>query len=70
MKTNKERQDTNKKIIISEVVQCLCNSVQKPLFCAILLVLMDFSEPLNIVPYSQYAEMVVLHIKTAEFIHE
>ncbi|KAL6088337.1 hypothetical protein STEG23_010771, partial [Scotinomys teguina] len=29
---------------------------------------MDFSEPLNIVTDSQYAERVVLHIETAEFI--
>ena len=32
------------------------------------MVLMDFTEPFNIVSDSQYAERVVLHIETAEFI--
>ena len=32
------------------------------------MVLRDFKEPLNIVTDSQYAERVILHIKTAEFI--
>ena len=44
------------------------NSVQKVELYAILMVLMDFNEPLNIVTDSQYAERVVLHIETAEFI--
>ena len=44
------------------------NSVQKAKLYAILIVLGDFKEPLNIVTDSQYAERVVLHIVTAEFI--
>ena len=32
------------------------------------MVLRDFKKPLNIVTDSQYAERVILHIKTAEFI--
>ncbi|EGV93609.1 HERV-K_3q27.3 provirus ancestral Pol protein [Cricetulus griseus] len=43
-------------------------SVQKAELYAILMVLMDFTEPLNIVTDSQYAERVVLHIEPAEFI--
>lgn len=35
---------------------------------AILIVLLDFSEPLNIITDSQYAEGVVLHIETSELI--
>ncbi|KAL6059743.1 hypothetical protein STEG23_009665, partial [Scotinomys teguina] len=53
---------------LSKVVQSPYNSVQKSELYAILLVLMDFSEPVNIVTDSQYAERVVLHIETAEFI--
>ena len=44
------------------------NSVQKAELYVILMVLRDFKEPLNIVTDSQYAERVILHIKTAEFI--
>ena len=43
-------------------------SVQKAELYAILMVLRDFKEPLNIVTDSQYAERVILHIETAEFI--
>lgn len=50
------------------MVQSPCNSVQKSELYAILLVLMDFSEPLNIVTDSHYAERVLLYIETAEFI--
>ncbi|KAL6031936.1 hypothetical protein STEG23_004786 [Scotinomys teguina] len=53
---------------LSKVVQSPYNSVQKAELYAILMVLMDFTEPLNIVTDSQYAERVVLHIETAEFI--
>ena len=44
------------------------NSVQKAELYAILMVLRDFKEPLNIVTDLQYAERVVLHIETAEYI--
>ncbi|KAL6058683.1 hypothetical protein STEG23_035832, partial [Scotinomys teguina] len=53
---------------LSKVVQSPYNSVQKAELYAILMVLMDFTEPLNIVTDSQFAERVVLHIETAEFI--
>ncbi|KAL6038953.1 hypothetical protein STEG23_010042 [Scotinomys teguina] len=53
---------------LSKVVQSPYNSVQKAELYAILMVLMDFTEPLNIVTDSQYAERVVLHIETVEFI--
>ncbi|KAL6031325.1 hypothetical protein STEG23_000678 [Scotinomys teguina] len=53
---------------LSKVVQSPYHSVQISELYAILFVLMDFSEPLNIVTDSQYAERVVLHIETAEFI--
>ena len=52
---------------LSKVKQSPYNSVQKAELYAILMVLRDFKEPLNIVTDSQYAERVVLHIKTAEF---
>lgn len=45
-------------------------SVQKSELYAILMVLSDFQEPLNIVTDSQYAERVVLHIETAELIQD
>ena len=44
------------------------NSVQKAKLYAILMVIRNFKEPLNIVTDSQHAEIVVLHIETAEFI--
>ena len=44
------------------------NSVQKAEIYVILMVLRDFKEPHNIVTDSQYAERVILHIETAEFI--
>ncbi|KAL6044970.1 hypothetical protein STEG23_011887 [Scotinomys teguina] len=53
---------------LSKVVQSPYNSVQKAELYAILMVLMDFTEPLNIITDSQYAERVVIHIETAEFI--
>ncbi|KAL6030268.1 hypothetical protein STEG23_031665, partial [Scotinomys teguina] len=53
---------------LSKVVQSPYNSVQKAELYTILMVLMDFTEPLNIATDSQYAERVVLHIETAEFI--
>ncbi|KAL6082707.1 hypothetical protein STEG23_019019 [Scotinomys teguina] len=65
---NKQGKAGYKSEDLSKVVQCPYNSVQKSELYAILLVLMDFSEPLNIVTDSQYAERVVLHIETAEFI--
>ena len=37
---------------------------------AILMVLRDFKEPLNIVTDSQYAERIILHIETAEFVSD
>ena len=45
------------------------NTVQKSELYAIVIVLMDFTELLNIVTDSQYAERVVLHIETADFIN-
>ncbi|KAL6092317.1 hypothetical protein STEG23_003249, partial [Scotinomys teguina] len=65
---NKQGKAGYKSEDLSKVVQSPYNSVQKSELYAILLVLMDFSEPLNIVTDSQYAERVVLHIDTAEFI--
>ena len=43
-------------------------SGQKSYSYAILKVLLAFSESLNIITDSQYAERVVLHIETAEFV--
>ncbi|KAL6087154.1 hypothetical protein STEG23_023411, partial [Scotinomys teguina] len=65
---NKQGKAGYKSEDLNKVVQSPYNSVQKSELYAILLVLMDFSEPLNIVTDSQYAERVVLHIETAEFI--
>ncbi|KAL6032267.1 hypothetical protein STEG23_036677, partial [Scotinomys teguina] len=65
---NKQGKAGYKSEDLSKVVQSPYNSVQKSKLYAILLVLMDFSEPLNIVTDSQYAERVVLHIETAKFI--
>ena len=48
--------------------QTTYNSVQKAELHAILIVLRDFNEALNIVTDSQYAEKFILHIETAEFI--
>ncbi|ERE69715.1 sorting nexin-6-like protein [Cricetulus griseus] len=53
---------------VSKVVQNPYTSEQKAELYAILMVLKDFTEPLNIVIDSQYAERVVLHIETAEFV--
>ncbi|ERE82961.1 sorting nexin-6-like protein [Cricetulus griseus] len=53
---------------VNKVVQSPYTSVQKAELYAILMVLMDFTEHLNIVTDSQYAERVLLHIETAEFV--
>ena len=53
---------------LSKVEQSPYDSVQKAELYAILMVLRDFKEPLNIITDSQYAERVILHIETAEFI--
>ena len=53
---------------ISEVVKSPYNSVPKAELYAILMVLTDFTEPLNIVTDSQYPERADLYIETAEFI--
>ena len=53
---------------LSKVEQSPYDSVQKAELYTILMVLSDFKEPLNIVTDSQYAERVILHIETAEFI--
>ena len=44
------------------------DSVQKSELYAILMLLRDFKEPLNIVIDLQYVGRVALHIETAEFI--
>ena len=54
----------------SKVMQSPYNSVQKSELYAIVMVLMDFTEPLNIVTDSQYAERVVLHVETADFVND
>ena len=46
------------------------NSVQKVKLFAILMVIRDLKELLNIVNNLQYAERVILHIDTAEFIQD
>ena len=46
------------------------NFVQKAELYTLLMVLRDFKEPLSIVTDSQYAERVILHIETAEFIRD
>ena len=53
---------------LSKVEQSPYDSVQKAELYATFMVLRDFKEPLNIVTDSQYAERVILHIATAEFI--
>lgn len=53
---------------ISRVVQNPYNSVQKLKLYAILMIVFDFEELPNFMTYSQYAEMIVLCIKTAELI--
>lgn len=55
---------------VSKVTESPYKSVQKSELYAILMVLSDFQEPLNIVTDSQYAERVVLHIETAELIQD
>ena len=48
----------------SKIIQ----SLQKSELYVILIVLLEFSEILNLVKDSQYAESIVLHIETAELI--
>ena len=48
--------------------QSAYGSAQKSELYDILMVLRDFKEPLNVVTDSQYAERIILHIETAEFI--
>ena len=55
---------------LSKVEQSPYTSVQKAKLYAILMVLRDFKEPLNVVTVSQYAERDILHIETAEFIQD
>lgn len=51
---------------IGEVVQSPYTSVQKSKSYAILVVLLESNESLNIITDSQYAEGVVSHIETAD----
>ena len=53
---------------LSKVEQSPYNSVQKVKLFAILMVIRDFIESLNILTNSKYAERVILHIETSEFI--
>ena len=53
---------------LSKVEQSPYDSVQKSKLYAILMVLKDFKEPVNLVTDLQYAERIVLHINIAEFI--
>ena len=55
---------------LSKVEQSPYDSVQKAELYAIIMVLRDFKEPLNIITDSQYVERVILHIETAEFISD
>ena len=50
------------------MTQSLCDSVQKSGLYAILMILLDFPETLNVVTDSPHAEMVALQIKTVELI--
>jgi len=55
---------------VSKVTWSPYKSIQKSELCAILMVLSDFQEPLNIITDSQYAERVVFHIETSEIIQD
>lgn len=61
----KERKEERKKEF---VIQSPCASVQNSELYAIFMVLSKLPESLNIVTESQYAERVVLHTATAEFV--
>lgn len=50
---------------VSKVVK---SPVQKSELYTILMVLLDYPEPLNIITDSLYAERAVLHLETAEFV--
>lgn len=50
------------------MIQSPYDSVQKSQLYAIIIVPIDFIEPLRIVTDSRYTESVVLHIKINEFI--
>ena len=52
---------------LTKVTQSPYNSVQKAELYAIIMVLLDFTEPLNVITDSPYAG-VVLHIETADII--
>ena len=58
-------QDINQKVAENPY-----KSVQKSELYAIIMVLSDFQQSLNIVTDSQYAERVVLHLETAELIQD
>ena len=66
--TNKSGKAGYKLEDLRKVEQNPYDSVQNSELHAILMILRDFKEPLNIVTDSQYAERVVLHIEIAEFI--
>ena len=53
---------------LTKVTQSPYNSVQKAELYAIIMVLLDFTAPLDVITDSQYAEGVVLHIETADII--
>ena len=53
---------------LTKVTQSPYNSVQKAELYAIIMVLLDFTEPLNIITDSQYAEGIVLHSETDDII--
>lgn len=55
---------------LSKVIQNPYNSVKESELNAILMVLRNFAEPLDMVSDSWYVERVVLHMETDEFIHD
>ena len=61
---NKSEMSVYKAGTNSKVVQSPHDSVQNSELCAILMVLLDFKGPLNIIADSQYAKRVVLLIET------
>ena len=65
---NKSGKEGYKSENLNKVAQSPYYSVQKSDLYAVLMVLLDFAEPLTIVTDSQYAERVVLHIETPEFV--
>ena len=54
----------------SKVAESPYKSVQKSKLYTIIRVLSDFQESLSIITDSQFAERVVFHIETAEFIQD